>query len=385
LVNRRQVAVYVPALTGGGAERVAAVLARGLQESGHHVELLVDYEAHENRDLVCDVDVSVLGVGHGASVLRLARLLASGRLDIVVSMGASTNVKLVAAHLLARSSAKLILSYHATLGAVSGKLSWSAYPLAPFLVRYAARTVSVSNHLLNDLVKSWHVPPKRVVRIYNPVPVERALPIDADGLAARPRVVMGMGRLTPEKDFATLIRAVALLPDRDTRLVIYGEGPERKPLLELAGSLGLADRVELPGYVINPWPVFAEARCFVISSPAEAFGNVAVEALASGLPVVTTDCGGPVEILDHGRYGTVVPVADPARLAAAIAEALKRPGDPEPRVARANEFATARIVEQYNALFDAVLGDPRREERGAQALTDERPSPPHDHKAPTAS
>ncbi len=385
MVNRRQVAVYVPALTGGGAERVAAVLARGLQESGHHVELLVDYEAHENRDLVSDVDVSVLGLGHGTSVMRLARLLASGRFDIVVSMGASTNVKLVAAHLLARSSAKLILSYHATLSAISGKLSWSAYPLAPFLVRYAARTVSVSDHLMNDLVSSWHVPPKRVVRIYNPVPVERALPIDADGLAARPHVVMGMGRLTPEKDFATLVRAVALLPDRDTRLVIYGEGPERKPLLELAGSLGLADRVDLPGYVINPWPAFTKARCFVISSPAEAFGNVAVEALASGLPVVTTDCGGPVEILDGGRYGTVVPVADPARLAAALAETLKRPGEPEPRVARANEFATARIVEQYNELFDTVLGDSPREGRGARALTDERPSPPHDHKAPTAS
>jgi glycosyltransferase involved in cell wall biosynthesis len=364
LVNRRQVAVYVPGLTGGGAERVAAVLAQGLLQSGHDVRLLVDFEAYENRDLVSGVDVTVLGSNHGRSVLRLARVLASGGLDIVVSMGASANVKLVVAHLIARSSTKLILSYHGTLNAVSGKLSRSAYPLAPFLVRYAACTVSVSNHLLNDLVNNWRVPAKRLIRIYNPVPVERAVPVDADGLAARPQVVMGMGRLTPEKDFATLIRAVALLPDHATRLIIYGEGPERRPLLELAASLGLADRIELPGYVVNPWPVYANGRCFVISSPAEAFGNVAVEALASGLPVITTDCGGPVEIVDRGRYGTVVPIGDPARLAAAIAEVLKRPGSPEARIARAQEFATDKIIEQYNALFDTVLDDPRRRARG---------------------
>src|SRR5262249_39010195 len=157
---------------------------------------------------------------------------------------------------------------------------------------------------------------ERIVRIYNPVPVDRARPpASAAELAARPATVIALGRLAPEKGFATLLDAFALLRRADARLKIFGDGPDREQLQRQGGRPGLAGRVELPGYVADPWQAYFEASCFALTSRSEAFGNVVVEALASGLPVVSTDCGGPVEILDHGRFGEIVPVGQPKPLA----------------------------------------------------------------------
>ncbi len=355
--QRRTTAIYVPALVGGGAERVAAVLASGLADAGHDVALIADFDAPENRMLVDQrVATTTLGGGHGRNVLRLSRLLSERRFDVVLAIGASANLKLVAARVLARATTRLVLSYHGTSAVGRGLLGWAGYPLAPFLTRWTARTVCVSDYLARYMIEHWHCPAASIVRIYNPIPVERARPPTRTAeLQSRPPAIIALGRLAPEKDFSTLIIALSLLPRSDARLVIYGDGPDRAALQGQVERLGLHGRVELPGYLADPWGAYARARCFALSSRSEAFGNVVVEALASGLPVVATDCGGPVEILERGRYGEIVPVGQPAALAAALARALDQPGDPAPRIARAREFATATIVQRYLALLDDVI------------------------------
>jgi glycosyltransferase involved in cell wall biosynthesis len=358
---RRHIAVYVPALIGGGAERVAAILASAFRAAGHRATLVVDFEAPHNRDFVAsDVEHLTLAGRHGSDVVRLARFLARSRPDVALAVGGASNVKLALAQGLARSLARLptriVLSYHGRSSIGRGRLGWSAYALAPLLTRYAARTVCVSDHLVAHLVNDWRAVRERVVRIHNPVATDRAKPAaDEQALRARAPSVIAVGRLSAEKDFPTLLAAMARLQRGDIRLVICGEGPERAALTSLAAHLGLAGRVDLPGYVSDPWGAYAQARCFALSSRSEAFGNVVVEALASGLPVVATDCGGPAEILAGGRFGAVVPVGDPAALAAGIAQALERPGDPAPRVARACDFSTDKIAADYLALFDAIL------------------------------
>jgi glycosyltransferase involved in cell wall biosynthesis len=360
-VRRRRIAVYVPALVGGGAERVAAVLASGLAVAGHETTLVVDFEAPQNNNFVDPkVEQVTLAGAHAADVARLAGFIAERRPDIALAVGASTNVKLVLAHLLARTRSraptKIILSYHGSSTIGRGRLGWSAYPLAPLLTRYAARTVTVSDVLTAHLVDDWRGAPAHIVRIHNPVPIDRAKPAaDEAALMARSPVVLALGRLSAEKDFPTLIAAMARMERNDARLVICGDGPERETLQKIARCLGFAQRLELRGYIADPWSAFAEARCFALSSTSEAFGNVVVEALASGLPVVATDCGGPGEILDSGRFGTLVPIGDAAALGAAIARALDRPGDPSARIARARAFSTERIVARYLALFESVL------------------------------
>jgi glycosyltransferase involved in cell wall biosynthesis len=163
--------------------------------------------------------------------------------------------------------------------------------------------------------------------------------------------------LSNPKDYATLIAALAALARADVRLAIYGEGPDLPALKQLAEHLGVAGRINWCGYVSDPWNAYAAARCFVLSSQSEAFGNVVVEALASGLPVVSTACGGPTEILDGGRFGTLVPIGDSLALSAAIARALDQPGDPGPRLARAHDFAAATIAAHYVALFEEIVSD----------------------------
>jgi glycosyltransferase involved in cell wall biosynthesis len=293
LTRRRHVAIYLPALIGGGAERVAAILATKLSAAGHHVTLVVDFEALQNEGFVGPgVERVTLAGAHGSDVIRLADFLP----EIVLAIGAATNIKLVAAHLLAKltggTSTRVVLSYHGPSSHGTGWLGWLGYPLASLLTRYASRTICVSDDLVRHLVQDWRAAAKRIVRIYNPITIERAqLAADATALASRPPRVIAVGRLVAQKDFATLIAAMALLPRTDARLAIYGEGPEQPALSRLAERLGVAGRIDWCGYVNEPWNAYASGRCFVLSSQNDAFGNVVVEALASGLPVVSTACG----------------------------------------------------------------------------------------------
>jgi glycosyltransferase involved in cell wall biosynthesis len=357
----RRIAIYVPALVGGGAERVAALLATALRAAGHQVTLIVDFESQHNEGFVDPgIERVTLAGAHGRDVLRLADFLKRRQPEIAFAIGAATNIKLVAADMIARmtgrTSTRIVLSYHGPSTHGSGWLGWLGYPLAPLLTRYASRTVCVSDDLARHIVRNWRGARKRIVRIYNPIAVDRAKPaVDERTLAARPPIVIAAGRLVAQKDYATLIKAMALLRDRDVRLAIYGEGPEQSALKELAERLGVASRVAWCGYVPDPWNAYAAARCFALSSQNEAFGNVVVEALASGLPVVATACGGPTEILDGGRYGALVPIGDAVALSAAIAHALQQPGDPAPRLARARDFAAPAIAARYTALFEEIL------------------------------
>ncbi|WP_407524068.1 glycosyltransferase [Methylobacterium oryzisoli] len=355
-----RIAVYVPALVGGGAERAAAVLASGFRAEGREVRLFVDFLAAENRDFLDPaVAVTPLGRSHVASVRALARHLASDCADVVLAVGGAANLKLAAAQALARARAPrtrvpIALSYHGRSDVGRGRLGLAAFALAPLLTRRAAATVCVSQSLVRHLVEEWRGAAARVVAIPNAIPVEEAHPAASEAeLRARAPVILSAGRLAREKDFATLLRAVARLP-APARLVILGEGPERPALQALAQELGIADRVALPGYRPSPWESYAQARVFALSSLSEGFGNVVVEALASGLPVVATDCGGPREILEDGRHGALMPVGDAEALAAALARALDAPGDPGPRRARAARFATRRVVGDYLALLDAA-------------------------------
>jgi glycosyltransferase involved in cell wall biosynthesis len=357
----RRIAIYVPALIGGGAERVAALLATALSAAGHQLTLVVDFESPHNEGFVDSaIERVTLAGAHASDVLRLADFLKTRQPEIVLAVGAATNIKLVAAHMIARltggTSARIVLSYHGPSTHGSGWLGWAGYPLAPLLTRYASQTVCVSDDLVRHIVQDWRGARRRIVRIYNPIAVDRAEPArDERTLAARPPMVIAVGRLVAQKDYATLIKAVALLRDDGVRLAFYGEGPEEAALRELAERLGIAGRVDWYGYVVDPWSAYAAARCFALSSQNEAFGNVVVEALASGLPIVSTACGGPTEILDGGRYGTLVPIGDAVALSAGIARALREPGDPAPRLERARDFAAPVIAARYVALFEDVL------------------------------
>lgn len=170
-------------------------------------------------------------------------------------------------------------------------------------------------------------------------------------------IVLGVGRLSPQKDFPTLLQAVAILRNRrPVRLLILGEGPQRRELLSQATALGFTPGKDfsLPGFHENPLPFMRRADVFALSSTYEGLPNVVLEALAVGTPVVSTDCpSGPHELLDGGTFGPLVPVGDADALAEAIDRTLANPLPSERLQERAGVFSVQRMVSDY---LDVLLG-----------------------------
>jgi glycosyltransferase involved in cell wall biosynthesis len=220
--------------------------------------------------------------------------------------------------------------------------------------RWADDVIAVSKALAAELCRSTGLPLERITVIYNPT-ITSDLAIKARESVphpffqpGNPPVVLGVGRLTRLKDFSTLVQAYALLRQvRQARLVILGEGEQRAELEALIRSLGLQQEADLPGFVSNPYAYMKRAGVFVLSSTSEAFGNVLVEALACGCPVVSTNCpGGPAEILRGGEYGYLVPMRAPAAMAQAILATLsgeKKTVDP----AWLEQFRLEVVAPQY--------------------------------------
>jgi glycosyltransferase involved in cell wall biosynthesis len=227
--------------------------------------------------------------------------------------------------------------------------------------------VTVSDGVADDLAAHASIPRERITTAYNPVvgpdlPAKAAQDPGHPWLApGEPPVILAAGRLHPQKDYPTLLRAFALVrAKRAARLVILGAGSPSEPayaaaLQALTGDLGIADDVAMPGFVDNPFAFMARASVFVLSSLYEGLPGVLIQALACGCPVVSTDCpSGPREILDHGRFGPLVPVGDDAALARAIEEVLDDPPAAERLRSRAGLFSVERAVDQYLRLLFAA-------------------------------
>lgn len=344
---------YCHGLVGGGAERLWALLASGLKERGHEVHVAVDFEASQNRGFLHPaIPVHVLGRNHLRAVIGLRALLRELNPDTAFSALGASNLKLLAAGMLGPWNGRMVQSYHGRFETEQRLLGRASYRLTALSSRLCFRTIAVSDDLRTYLIARFGASAARTLTIHNAVHVPAMPPVtDRQTLMTRPETIIAIGRLVPEKGMADLIEALARLP-ASVRLLILGEGPERQRLRAHIARLGLDHRVELRGYVENPLPVFAEARLLALASHTEAFGNVVVEALGQGLPVVATACGGPVEILDHGRFGRLVPPGDIEGLAAAIAATLANPGEPQHHHQRARAFALEVALDRYEALIN---------------------------------
>ena len=224
---------------------------------------------------------------------------------------------------------------------------------------YTDATVGVSSGLAADLAGLPGMARERVHMVYNPVVTEEMErkarePVDHPWIGETgPPVILAAGRLDEQKDFPTLLAAFArLLTRRPARLIVLGEGKQRPHLLSLARRLGVAEHVDFPGFVDNPYAFMAQASLFVLSSRHEGLPTVLIEAMACGCPVVSTDCPyGPREILEDGKHGPLVPVEDVEALAAAMARTLDAPPRPEALRERASFFDAARAIDRYEELL----------------------------------
>jgi glycosyltransferase involved in cell wall biosynthesis len=292
-------------------------------------------------------------------VPTLACYLRRRRPGAVLTESPRVNVLALRARTLARTGTPVVASIHNTYSkTLAAQLPRKRAAVLRRLRRYLPRNdavIAVSRGVAEDLRGLVDLPSERLHVIANPVIgpdlLEQAAadpghPWLADG---GPPVLLAAGRLHPQKDFATLLRAFARVRgERPCRLLVLGEGEGRGALESLALALRVRDYVDLPGFVDNPYAYMARAAVFVLSSAWEGFGNVLVEALAVGTPAVATDCPhGPREILQDGRVGPLVPVGDDAALAAAILEALGRPVDRDRLRQATRPYQTATVTSRY--------------------------------------
>jgi glycosyltransferase involved in cell wall biosynthesis len=362
-----RIAFFLPTLVGGGAERVIVNLAQAIAERGLPVELVV---AEAKGELVAQRPASVPLVDLGAPrVLRsigpLARHLRRTRPRVVVSSMSHANLVALWAARLAGTRTPVIATVHNTMsqstpqqGGVAGRL-WPR--LLGTFYPWAAEIVAVSRGAADDLARTARLPRERIRVVYNPVVTPAMLALARERPThpwfgpGEPPVVLGVGRLTPQKDFGTLMRAFAALrAARPARLMILGEGEERGRLEALARELGISGDVALPGFQANAMAHLSAAGLFVLSSAWEGLPTVLIEALAAGTRVVSTDCpSGPREILQDGRLGRLVPVGDAPALARAMAETLDGTAVPVAPEALA-PFTRDVAVDHYLSLIEGV-------------------------------
>lgn len=354
-------AIFLPSLAGGGAERMMLNLARGAVEAGVTVDLVVASGDGPFRDLVpAEVELIDLASGRILSALPgLVRYLRRRRPQALLAAMDHANMVALWARALARVPTQVCVSVRSTLSQEAENAPSLGGRWMPHLARIfypAARAViAVSQGVADDLAMLIGPGRARLVVIPNPVVTPDLLRLAGDAPdhpwlgPGQPPVILAAGRLAPQKDYPTLIRAfAALVEGRDLRMVILGEGPERPALEALVGDLGLAGRVDLPGFRENPFAYMARARLFVLSSAWEGLPGVLIQAMACGTPVVSTDCpSGPREILEDGRLGPLVPVGDVTALAEALARTLDRPPESEVLQARAADFGLAPVTQLY--------------------------------------
>lgn len=331
----RHIAIYVPSLGGGGAERVMVMLANGFAARGHRVDLVLAKAEGPYLPDVCD-NVRVVDLDKErviASLVPLVRYLRRERPAAMLSALGHANIIAILALKISGIRMRLVVSERGSpsnekMEVKTSIIHWLRKRLYP----KSSCIVAVSKGVAEELVQEFHLPPQKVAVIHNPIDTNMISQLSKEKLEHpwlndfNNPLILAVGRLVPEKDYPTLLKAFSLLRrERPVRLIILGDGPLHFELVAQAEQLGIAQNVEFAGFVANPYAWMSACDVYVLSSRTEGFPNSLIQALACGAPVVSTDCPhGPSEIFEEAGLGSLVPVGDFESLSKEISSALER-------------------------------------------------------------
>ncbi|RLM42580.1 glycosyltransferase [Haloarcula sp. Atlit-47R] len=367
-----EVVVFLPALEIGGVERMTLNLAEEFLNRGIDVTIVLARDAGELMNEVPEsISLKILDAPDPtrfsllSAVPSLSKYLFHKEPDVLLSFMKHANITSLLAQKMSMIDTTVIIGERNHLSKALENEPWrreiAFQNLMKMLYPSADHIIATSVGVAED-IESYLNKPLPVSTVYNPVvtpELKKKSKEDPDHEwfdDPDVPVVLSAARLHPQKDFQTLIKAFSLVDDRfDARLLILGEGKERDDLESLIQDLDLESKTDLPGVVENPFPYMANSSVFVLSSVWEGFGNVLVEAMACGCPIVSTDCpSGPSEILDGGTYGELVPVGSPELLSDAIEESLSNPIDETKIRARADNFSVDSIADEYLNIISSV-------------------------------
>lgn len=358
---QRKIVMILADLARGGVGKTRAHLANEFARRGIHVDLLLARRSSPYLNII-NASVRVLDIPTSHALFGvpwLAWFLRRERPDVVLTHRSRINTLALRASKLACTHTPIYTTLNTNLSSQLASLSSvkSSNQLAQMRRDFPQNDglIAVSSGVANDAEKLLSLKKERIKVIYDPV-VTHAIfelakqPPNHPWISDSPAPFIAIGRLEPQKEFSTLINAYHKLKKEGykNRLIILGEGKLRPQLEAHIASLELNNHISLPGFVTNPYAYIARSSMLIMSSAWEGLGDVLVEALALGTPVVSTDCpSGPSEILDGGRYGRLVPVGDATALAEAIMATLLSPLPAETLKLAAERFRLECVADEY--------------------------------------
>jgi glycosyltransferase involved in cell wall biosynthesis len=371
----RRVSFVIPELTGGGAERILLEIMGNIDRDRYEGFLVLFNEGGRFKgDVPDDMGIHILResrhyrvAGLVRIIYKLYRLFRRERPDLVMSV---INVGSFPAIVAARLAGVRVIAYEVSHPRLDIEQEFAFPRAAKLLLRLtyprADLVLALSEGIKSSLISDFGMSPSRIEVLYTAFETERIRDLASETpehlwFSDDIPVVLGIGTLVERKGFHHLIKAMAIV-NRETpaRLIVLGEGPMKQELYALAESLRIRESVDMAGFEPNPWKWLGHASVFVLSSIHEGLGNVIIEAMISGVPVVSTDCPvGPREILGGGEYGLLVPVGDYEAMAIAILRLLNEPTLrqtlSEKAAMRINDFDRSVIMPRLHDLIDNVM------------------------------
>ena len=362
-----RIAFFLPALYGGGVEKIVLDLTKSFYGRGTLVDLVLAKASGEYfNEIPYGIRVIDLNVKRvHLSVFPLVKYLKKEQPPYLLSALPHCDIAALIAKKLVNIETKIIVCQHVNLSKEYKNTNRLLLKiLYPLLLRkiypWSDLVIAVSQGMAHDASRWFGISEQDIHVIHNPIDILNIVwkshePINHKWFRpGQPPVILAMGRLTKQKNFSQLINAFNIVRKKSScHLMILGEGECRHNLEKLVKNLGLSEDILLPGFVRNPYPYLTQASVFVLSSLWESFSVVLVEALALGVPVISTKCDyGPSEILEDGKYGTMVPVNNVTLMAQAILESLNKPRSSHGRV-RARLFDLETIADQYQAILES--------------------------------
>lgn len=365
-MTHTDVAVHLPTLEAGGAERVMLTVANGLSERGYAVDLTVsNLRGGFKQDISNHVNVVEFSSTEPpflpalGSFPDLCQYISNVEPSLFISSMKHINIISILAWKASGSNSKMVVTEHNTPDQLidGSRKNALIYKIAKIEYPWADTIVGVSDGVIESLSETVDVPESEIQRIYNPVVTSQLIEKSKESASHRwfeseEDVVLNVGRMTEQKNQSLLIRAIAKLsPANRPKLIIVGKGHREEKIRELAVKLGVRQDLDIINWVDNLYAYMGSADVFALSSRWEGLPTVLIEALACGCPVVSMDCpSGPREILCDGEYGMLVDEYDPVALSEAVTKQLQNP-DAESKIReRGKYFSKERCIDQYESL-----------------------------------